>query len=75
MRIPLKVAMLESQWTQIDLARRVSISESRLSKIVHAHVDPTPDERRRLAEALGVEEAMLFEVERDGERSVSSPNT
>jgi transcriptional regulator with XRE-family HTH domain len=66
MRIPLKLALLHSGRTQIDLSKATQIAESRLSRIFHGHSDPTPSERQRLATSLGVGERDVFpEVEAD----------
>jgi transcriptional regulator with XRE-family HTH domain len=60
MLFPLKVAILERGRTQIEVAHRTGIAESRLSKIVRGHVEPTKAERRCIAKELGADEASIF---------------
>lgn len=55
MATKLKLLIVSMDRSQIDLARQAEIGESRLSRIVRGWVDPTSDEVRRLAEALGVD--------------------
>ena len=77
--IPLTIAVIRSGIRQYVLAARTGLSETRVSRLVCGRSQPTADERRRLAEALGIEEAMLFEGEGEGEGDVqrlsSRPNT
>lgn len=46
--------------TQVDLARRVGVSASLLSRAERGEIRPWPRLRRASAEALGVSEAVLF---------------
>lgn len=58
--VELKVAIVRSGLHQYDLAARVGISETRLSRIVRGRLDPTADERQRLAAVLRTSEDRLF---------------
>ena len=58
--LALKVAILASGQTQRQLARRVRIDETRLSRIVRGRVVAFPKERRRLAKVLQRVEVELF---------------
>jgi|ERR1700687_84092 len=50
----LKKARLERGLLQIELASVARIARCRLSEIENGHLQPTSDERRRLAAALGM---------------------
>ncbi len=52
MNIPLKVAIWESDWTQIALAKAAGMHESRLSNIVHEHYPANAAEQKLLAKLL-----------------------
>ncbi len=56
----LRVLRAERRITQLALARKTRINPTRISFIENGHVDPTPDERDRLARALKTEVAELF---------------
>lgn len=56
---PLKLAILAAGIKQYELARRARITETRLSRLATGRALPTGEERRRLADALGVPEAGL----------------
>lgn len=60
MLIKIKVALMAQKRTQVELAREVKISEARLSRIIHAHEEPSPAEKRRIAAALGLDVAEAF---------------
>jgi plasmid maintenance system antidote protein VapI len=45
---------------QYQIAREVGLTENELSRIVRGRRVATPDERRRLATALGVAEPDIF---------------
>lgn len=64
MRSNLKLAIIESEHTQYDLARKLRISESRLSRIVKGRLEPTESEKRTLAVVLNHTIADLFGEER-----------
>ncbi len=55
MNIELKIGLIRRFGSQIRAAKPLRIEESRLSKIVNGHRDPTAEERRRLANALGAD--------------------
>lgn len=56
----LKMELLGRREPQYALAARAGMSETRLSRIVQGRLQPTPAERKRIAEALGIPEADLF---------------
>ncbi len=60
----LKLALLEHGDHQYDVARRLEMSESRLSRIVQNRVVATQTERQALAEFLGANVRDLFEGDR-----------
>lgn len=60
MQRTLKMQLLGRAEPQYAVAAQVGMSETRLSRIVQGRVEPTPEERKRLSEALGVPEAELF---------------
>ena len=57
---PLRLARLNADLIQLVLARRVQMSPSRYSLIERGFISPSPDERRRLAAALGTTVEGLF---------------
>jgi len=56
----LKLAIFSRRKTQIEIAKRAGIHETRLSKIVRGHLDATPEEQSALARALRTTVAELF---------------
>lgn len=56
----LKVAIVQSQLPQHEVARRARIRETRLSHIVRGRVEPTEEERERLAKLLRRSQDELF---------------
>lgn len=48
----LKLAIFTSGTSQTVVARKTGIDESRLSRIINGHAEPTPDEQKVLARAL-----------------------
>lgn len=56
----LKVAFIESKRKQIEVAAEVGMDESKLSKIVNGHIEPTDDEKAAIATALGKPKDQLF---------------
>jgi len=60
MNYELKNALLRSGAPQYEIARRAGLNETALSRIVRGRRSATPDERQKLAKALGMDEAMLF---------------
>jgi len=59
--VRLKLALFSLGQTQYQLAARTGMSETRLSRIVRGRVEPTAEEKKRLAEAVGVSVTELFE--------------
>ena len=55
MNIELKIALIRRFGSQIRAVKPLDIDESRLSRLVNGHRDPTSDERQRLTVALGVD--------------------
>ena len=53
MRLTLRNAIARSGRSQREFARAVPMREPRLSEIIHAWADPTPDERAAIARVLG----------------------
>lgn len=49
----LRLKIIDRYDSQIAAARVIGVCEARLSKILHGHVDPTPDERAKLIAAFG----------------------
>ena len=60
MNFVLKFAVIKSGKNQIEIARQARIAESKLSKVVNGHVQPTVQEQKRIAEALNLELEDLF---------------
>jgi hypothetical protein len=54
LRIALKLAILQSGWSQRDVAAQTHIPEARLSSIIRGWVAPRPDERMALQQCLRV---------------------
>lgn len=61
--VALKVAIVQSGYTQRAVARRAGMSELRLSQIVNLRIPATGDDRRALAKALRCSQASLFSSE------------
>ena len=66
MNIELKIALIRRFGSQIRAAKPLRIDESKLSRIVQGHREPTPEERERLREVLGVD---CFSGEPEGPRA------
>ena len=56
---PLKVAMATQGLIQADIAQRVGISESRLSRIANGRIKPTEAEVRHFAQILDIPKEAL----------------
>ena len=56
----LKQRLAQTGRRQYQIAREVGLTENELSRIVRGRRVATPDERRRLATALGVAEPDIF---------------
>ena len=55
MNLELKLALIRNYGSQIKAAKPLRIDESKLSRLIQGHRDPTPQERERLTAALGVD--------------------
>jgi hypothetical protein len=64
----LKIERVKREKSQIDLWLETGIPQWRLS-LIERGVLPSPDERRKISEALGVSEGELFSA--DGVRRVT----
>jgi DNA-binding Xre family transcriptional regulator len=60
MNVRLKVAMLQAQKRQIDLAHQTGLGESTLSRIVNEYRQPRGEEMVKIAHALGCEIGELW---------------
>lgn len=60
MNLALKMAIVASGTPQHAIARKTGISETILSRIVQGRREPTQEQRRSLARALGRREEDLF---------------
>jgi len=58
--IALKIAIIESRLSQVDIAEAVDLHESRLSQIVNGRRAPNDVERKALARILKRKPADLF---------------
>ena len=53
MNIELRIALMRQFGSQVRAAKPLKIHESRLSRLVNGHSEPTAEERKRLSVALG----------------------
>ena len=60
MNAKLKLQISQSGKRQYEVARLAGLNETELSQIVRERRSPTPDERRRIAAVLAVDEPDLF---------------
>lgn len=60
MNIALKMAILQKCGNQTLFARQVEMGESIISRIIHGYREPTADEKRIIAQKLGLSEEALF---------------
>ena len=60
--IALKIAIVESGLSQVDIADAVDLHESRLSQIINGRREPTEAEQKALARVLKRKPAQLFHV-------------
>jgi len=58
--LALKIAIIQSERSQIEVAKLADVPESRLSKLVNGHDDPTEGEMKALAKILKRKPAELF---------------
>jgi transcriptional regulator with XRE-family HTH domain len=59
----LKTALFASGTTQLHVCQKTGIHESRLSKIVRGHSDPSDEEKRLIAKALRKPVDQLFALQ------------
>ncbi len=55
MNLDLRIAIIRNFGSQIRAAKPLRIPESRLSRLVNGHIEPTPEERKRLIRAFGAD--------------------
>jgi hypothetical protein len=60
MNLALKIAILKSGLTAREVGLRARIPESVLSRLIHRHIDPMPQEKEKLARVLQVDQDVLF---------------
>ena len=63
MATQLKKLLIERGERQYTVAQRASLTETRLSRIACGRAEATPDERKRIAVALGLKVAQIFDTE------------
>ncbi len=66
LNIGLKMKLLESGVSQIELARRLGISDSRVSKILRGWVVPSSEIKLEIASLLGCEVSEIFPLNGGG---------
>ena len=60
MNYKLKFAIIKSGKNQIEIAREAEIQESKLSKIVNGYVQPSIEEKEKIAKVLEIPVGSLF---------------
>ncbi len=60
MNIRLKTAIISKYRFQRDCALKAGMSEDRLSRIIHGKTEPSPDEKKQIAEALETTPEQIF---------------
>jgi len=58
--LALKIAIIESGRSQVDIAKEVGLHDTKLSFIVNGHREASPAERKALARVLKRKQADLF---------------
>lgn len=58
--LALKIAIVESGLSQVDVAEAVDLHESRLSQIINGRREPSDAERKAIARVLKRKPAQLF---------------
>ncbi len=64
MLISMKMALLKRQMTQVELARQLEVSETRVSRIIQGRLVAEPEEMREIARILGAPGRELFPEDR-----------
>lgn len=57
---PLKLAILASGMTQLEVAAKVGLAQSVLNMIVNGHKEPSPEQARELARVLRKAQRDIF---------------
>ena len=70
MKTRLRVLRFKKDIPQIQLSIKTGIHFSTLSRIEHGYIKPTPEQKKKLAKALNVDEDWLFPPE--NEKSVEN---
>jgi DNA-binding XRE family transcriptional regulator len=60
MNLELKMKIIGTKRPQIYLAQKLGIPEPYLSKIVNGWINPKPELKKRIADALGVQVSEIF---------------
>ena len=60
MNLPLKIAIVESQKPAYEIAAKLGITETRLSRIIFGRLKPREDEIKKLSELLNRNVSELF---------------
>ena len=60
MNIPLRIALIKANRKIYEVEREAKLPQSKLSKIIHQVVEPTEDEKERLAKLLRKPVSELF---------------
>jgi transcriptional regulator with XRE-family HTH domain len=64
LQLQLKIAMLQRGVRQTRMAFEIGMDPAKLSRIVNGVAIPSPDDRRKIASYLEMNEATLFEKNR-----------
>ena len=56
----LKMAAVEKFGSQVELAMKCGLDESKMSRIVRGRITPRPEDREKICAALGVPEVELW---------------
>ena len=60
--IALKNAILNSGLKQYFVASMAQIDQTRFSKIIHGHVEPSENEMEQIAKSMGIAKDELFNI-------------
>ena len=56
----LKLLLWQSRIHQNKIAQELQVDEAVLSRIINGYREPTPEQRRKIAQHLGADEVWLF---------------
>lgn len=59
----LKIAIIEADTTQAEVAKRAGLQRPKLSNIIHEYDAPTPEQKKAIAKILKRKVEDLFPVE------------